>query len=100
MALTRASCSVASALLMMDATKTDLPEPDAPIAMASGDGLAALSKRSIPISRPVGVEQIMCGRLAPSHEDSAGMSAASDSATSVISLPVGLGLASPTSALE
>src|SRR5262245_37438392 len=99
MAFTLASGSVASALLMMDATKTDLPEPDAPSAMASGEGLAARSKRSRPVSLPVGVEQIKCGRLAPSQADSVGMSAASDPATSVISLPVGFGFISPTSAL-
>src|SRR5262245_15649695 len=98
-ALTRASRSVASTLLIMQATKTDLPDPVAPTVMASGEGLAPRSKRSRPRSRPIGVEQIMCGRLAPSHEDSAGMRAARLPATSVISLPVGLESASPTSSL-
>src|SRR6266498_5935221 len=99
MALTLALGTFARTLFIAFAMNTDFPVPDAPTTTTTGEGFVLRSKKSIPVIWPVGVQQIRCGRFEPPHTASVGMSPASESTTSVISLPVGLGLASPTSDL-
>jgi hypothetical protein len=48
-----------------------------------------LSQRLRPINRPEAVVSNVCGRCEPLHEDSTGMNAARECATSVSSRPVG-----------
>src|SRR5688572_26964480 len=76
------------------------PAPGSPMITTTGDLMFVrldLSQRLRPISRPEAVVSNVCGRCEPLHEDSAGMKAAREWATSVSSRPFDSLDASPTS---